>query len=343
MTEEITGRARGGKAKNEKMSAEERKAASAKMLEAKQEKAMLPKVIHKKLPLQLGDTQIPCAVIQDGKTGEIRRVLTENGILTAIYGRAGMASGASKRSKEKALNEGTAPMPLFLSPERLRPLILTNKNASALLEKIEYLDEHEIVKGYDASILPTVCEIWLQAREQGILQQQQQGRAQKAEILMRALAHVGVVALVDEATGYQDARAKDALAKILEEFVAKELQPWVKTFPVDYYKELCRLHGLPFPPPQSNKFPQFFGHITNNAIYERLAPNLLPELKRAASKEEKKAKLHQFLTHEIGHPKLREHLASVVTILKLSKDKDDFYRMLEIAHPKINTNLNLPL
>jgi hypothetical protein len=40
---------------------------------------------------------------------------------------------------------------------------------------------------------------------------------------------------LDEATGYQRDRARDALEKILEEFIAKELRPWVPTFPDAYY------------------------------------------------------------------------------------------------------------
>ena len=339
MENEATGRAKGGKARAAKMTPEQKREMAMKMVEAREHRAMLPKVIHKKLPLQLGEIQIPCAVIEYPATGEVKRVLTENGILTAIYGKSGMATGASKRSREKAKSEGVAPMPLFLSPIRLKPLIEENKTISALLEKIEYVDDGDMIAGYDAAILPAVCEIWLKAREMGDLKQQPLGRAQKAEILMRALAHIGILALVDEATGYQDARAKDALAKIFEAFVAKELQPWVKTFPLDYYKELCRLYGVPFPPPQNNKFPQFFGHVTNDAVYSRLAPELLPELKKAANKQAKKAKLHQFLTTDIGHPKLREHLASVVTVLKLSTDKEQFKQMLDIAHPKFNESM----
>lgn len=80
-----------------------------------------------------------------------------------------------------------------------------------------------------------------------------------------------------------------------------------------------------------------------NAVYARLAPELLPELKKAASKQEKKAKLHQLLTQDVGHPKLKEHLASVVTLLKLAKDKDDFSRMLDIVHPKLNNTIPLDL
>ena len=135
--------------------------------------------------------------------------------------------------------------------------------------------------------------------------------------------------------------AKDELSKILEAFVAKELQPWIRTFPVGYYKELCRLHGVPFPPKKNNRFPQFFGHITNNAIYSRLAPELLPELKKGVGQLKKKATLHQLLTADVGHPKLREHLASVVALLKLSKTREDFFEMVDQVHPKFNENYTL--
>lgn len=232
-------------------------------------------------------------------------------------------------------------VPVFIDAKNLQPFI--DEDLRAVIDKIEYVNLiGKVQEGYDATILPLVCDLYLKAREAGVITKSNQlETAKKAEVLVRSLAKVGIIALVDEATGYQDARAKDALAKIFEAFVAKELQPWVKTFPLDYYKELCRLYGVPFPPPQSNQFPQFFGHVTNNAVYARLAPELLPELKKAASKQAKKAKLHQFLTHDVGHPKLREHLASVVTLLKLSKDKEDFKRMLEQVHPKWHETIPL--
>lgn len=83
------------------------------------------------------------------------------------------------------------------------------------LFQLIYLDGRNVVRGYDADLLPAVCDIWLKAREQGLLQTQQLDKAKKAEILMRALAHVGITALVDEATGYQEIRDKIALQKIL--------------------------------------------------------------------------------------------------------------------------------
>ena len=290
---------------------------SEKMLAAKQEKSMLPKALFEG-ELKIGSVVLDVAVLDSNQ-----RIITQKAVFTAL----------DRPSRGNARLPG---IPVFIDAKNLQPFI--DEDLRKVINKIQYVNlQGGIQDGYDATILPQVCDLYLKAREAGaITLKSQLETAQKAEILVRALAKVGILALVDEATGYQDVRARNELAKILEAFVAKELQPWVRTFPVDYYKELCRLYGLPFPPPQDNRFPQFFGHITNNAIYDRLAPNLLPELKKAANREEKKVKLHQFLTNDIGHPKLREHLASIVTILKLSKNKEDFYRMLDEIHPKLN-------
>jgi hypothetical protein len=159
---------------------------------------------------------------------------------------------------------------------------------------------------------------------------QQRHIAEQCRVLLHGFANVGIIALVDEATGYQELRARDALAKILEAFVTKELRKWVKTFPVEYFKELCRLRGVAFP---TDKFrlPSYFGHLTNDIIHDRLAPGVRVELHRLTPRDEKgrlKNKLFQRLTEEVGHPKLREHLASSTALMRASDDWDGFYKML---------------
>lgn len=323
-TQSVTGRAIGGKVRAEKMTPEQRKEQAAKMVAARQAKAAMPKAMYEG-KLNIGNTELDVAVLDDN-----RRVITQAAIFRAL-------------DRPARGNARVIDTPVFIDAKNLQPFI--DEDLRAVINKIEYVNlSNKKQEGFDATILPLVCDLYLKAREAGVITKANQlSTAQKAEILVRSLAKVGIIALVDEATGYQDVRSKDALAKILEAFVAKELQPWVKTFPLEYYKELCRLYKVPFPPLKNNKFPQFFGHITNNAVYTRLAPELLPELKKAASKQEKKAKLHQLLTQDVGHPKLKEHLASVVTLLKLAKDKDDFSRMLDIVHPKLNNTIPLDL
>jgi hypothetical protein len=123
--------------------------------------------------------------------------------------------------------------------------------------------------GYPATILADICDAVLAARKAGALQQQQLHIAEQCEILVRGFARVGIIALVDEATGYQRDRARDALAKILEAFIAKELQPYLPTFPADYYEQMFRLRGLEYPH-GSVKRPQYFGILTNDVVSKGL-------------------------------------------------------------------------
>ena len=197
--------------------------------------------------------------------------------------------------------------------------------------------------GYPATLLADICEAVLGARQAGTLSATQAAIANQCEILVRGFARVGIIALVDEATGYQRFRSKDDLAKILEAFVAKELQPYVRAFPAEFYEEMFRLRGLTYPPKNPNFRPQYFGVLTNDIVYERLAPGLLDELKRQAKKDEKKAHLHRRLTLEVGNPKLREHLASVVTAMKLSRNYEDFIANLNRVHPRFGDTLSLDL
>lgn len=343
MSSEVVGKAKGGAARAARMTEEERSEQAKRMVEARWEKKRkmqsLPQVILKGDDLTIGGITIPCAIVESQNGLEPIRVLTEHGITNALLGGR---SGASKRLKKAAEEQG-ALLPLFIAPPRLKPFI-DNDLLDGPLKAIEYIDGDRVVKGFDAQILPAVCEVWLRARDAGELQEQQLGKAKRAEILMRGLARVGVIALVDEATGWQKFRAKDNLAKILEAFVAKELQPWVRKFPPDFYDQMFRLRKLEFPK-DSPRRPQYFGTLTNNIIYRRLAPYVWQELKQRVAKDEKgraKEKLHQYLTPDIGDPRLRDLITSVTTIMKLSGDWPDFMSKLDRLHPAFNETMQLP-
>ena len=83
--------------------------------------------------------------------------------------------------------------------------------------------------------------------------------------------------------------------------------------------------------------PKHFGHLTNDIVYKRLAPGVLEELRRLTPKTKsghRKHKYFQRLTDDVGHPKLREHLASVITLMRVSSDWATFYKLLNKALPK---------
>jgi hypothetical protein len=331
----FVGKAKGGAARAAGMTPERRKEISLKASTAKKELSALPRATHGSVdhPLTIGDIEIPCYVLEDGT-----RVLSQRGLQTSLG--MSISGGVAGEQRivtllEKILSKSNGPNELSA---RIIELIEKIKNPI----KFRPLVGGNIAYGFEATVLADICESILVARKEGILLSTQARYAEQCEVLVRGFARVGIIALVDEATGYQRDRAKDALAKILEAFVAKELQPWVKTFPADYYEQLFRLYKMPFPPEGRPQWrPQFFGTITNEVVYNRIAPELLPELKKAANKAEKKAKLHQWLTQDSGHPKLREHLASLITLMKLSKTPEEWRQLVDRIHPRQNATLPL--
>jgi len=338
MEQDIKGRAKGGKARAAKLTPEERSEIARKGAKAKWDNraSSLPKTIRKGV-LSIGDKKIPCAVLDNGK-----RVITETGITNAILG---SRSGASKR--KKAQETSGAPVPLFIAPDNIKTLI-SSELWEGPLALIQHVDGDKIVNSYDANLLPIVCDIWLKARETGALQKQQYAKAQQAEILTRALAGVGIIALVDEATGYQEIRPKDALQAYLEMLVRKELAAWAKKFPDEYYENIYKLKGWPWPGMSKNRY-SIVARYTIDLIYERIDKELLKELQRKSPKDDKgrrKNKLHQWLTEDVGDPLLAQHLHSIIMFQRLAIANGfgwvKFVRMVDQVLPKRGSNMELP-
>lgn len=285
-----------------------------------------PKATHRG-ELTIGDIKIPCAVLDNGK-----RVISETGISHALLG---TRSGASRRLKKSSLDTG-AHLPVFLAPNNLKPFIGTEL-ASGPLVPIEYQDGRRMVQGYDANILPVVCDIWLKAREANVLQKQQLDKAQKAETLMRGLAHVGIIALVDEATGYQAERDRDELQRFLALYLSEERLKWAKMFPDEYYKQLFRLYGWNYSP-LSVKRPKYVGKLTNELVYKKLPANVIEELRRLNPVKNKKTHRRegahfQHLSADIGQPDLRDHLLQLIAIMRISPNLPVFKRNFARAFP----------
>jgi hypothetical protein len=227
-------------------------------------------------------------------------------------------------------------LPLFVGHKNLRPFI-GNDLAAVLASPLYYKSPHggKPVRGLDAKLIPQVCEVWLRARDGEVLGKRQFIVAAKADLLIRSLAHVGIIALVDEATGYQRDRAKDALTKILEHYISKELAKYARTYPDEFYLHLFRLRGWTVS--DLNKRPGYTAQLTNDIVYARLAPGVLDELKRVQARGETgrpKHPLYGRLTPDLGHPKLKEHLSAVVALMKVSETWAGFARLLNRALPR---------
>jgi hypothetical protein len=323
------GRAKGGIARAKRLSPDQRGAIARRAAAMRWENDGLPQAVcsSEDRPLRIAGVDLDAYVLADGT-----RVLSQAGFLRAL--------GRNKRAATRSLSvppmlQGAGLEP-YLTDEILetsRPIAFRTPNGAR-------------ANGYRAELLPKVCEIYLKARDADTLAPNQRPVAKQADILMRGLATVGIIALVDEATGYQSMRTRDALARILEAFVAKELQPWIQTFPDDFYREMFRLRGLDYPTGTVRR-PQYFGLLTTDIVYKRLAPGVAAELKKVTPRSETtgrlKNKLFQRLTSNVGYPKLREHLGSVVTIMKLSGNWVDFAIKLNQLHPRFGDTMALPL
>lgn len=279
--------------------------------------------------LNIGGIALKCYVLETGQ-----RVLSQSGMIAAL----GMTKGSNpKLGGDRLAN--------FTAGKSIKAFV-SDRLVSTINNPLRFRSSGEISYGYEATVLVDICEAVLALRRAGTLHHQQTHIADRCELLVRGFARVGITALVDEATGYQADRAKDALGKILEAFIAKDLRPWVRTFPVDYYRELFRLRGWAFPPEDQHAKPPLVGKLTNWIIYDRLAPGVLAELRRVVERDEKgrlKNKLHQRLTDEHGHPKLREHMAVVVAMMKVSRDYPSFLKRLNLVSPKFGNTLEMEL
>ncbi|MCY4392776.1 MAG: P63C domain-containing protein [Chloroflexi bacterium] len=275
-------------------------------------------------PLMINGIELPCYVLEDGT-----RVLSQRGVFAGL--------GTSRGGREN----GGAKLPRFASTKALKPFI-DGDLLMALKSPIRFQHPKggRTAYGYSAEHFSALCRAIRAAHRAGALQPRQEPMAERCEILLDGFSTVGIVALVDETTGYERVKEERALAKILEAFIVKELQPWTKTFPYSFYEEIYRLKG--WDGPHGVKRPPIIGRYTNDFVYERIAPGVLDELRSKnpiLPSGGRQTKHHQWFTPDLGHPKLKEHLAAVTALMKAAPNWPSFMRSLNRVFPKVNTQM----
>lgn len=193
---------------------------------------------------------------------------------------------------------------------------------------------NHIAYGYEAEDVIAICEGYLKAREQGTIAESQKGLAERAEIFIRACAKVGIVALIDEATGYQAVRDADELQVKLAAYIAKDLNEWTKTFPTEFFEHLYRLEGM-YPPIPPKPYPQRFGRYVMAFIYDTLDQDVSDWLRRNNPNPQGQRHHHQWLTRSFGYVKLTDHLNEVIGIMKASPTMESFRENLTRAYSKV--------
>jgi hypothetical protein len=319
----------GGKARAESLTQEERIKIAKKAADARWS---ILKATHGSpdSPLRIGEIEIPCYVLEDGT-----RVLTQAGFLEAL----------GRHRKARVRNrEGEDPLPAMIQGKSINRFI-----SKDLVEKsrpiIFRTPDGVRAKGYQAEILPEVCEVYLKARDADELPPNQQHVAKQAEILVRGLAHVGIIALVDEATGYQEIRDRIALQEILNKYLRKEFAAWASQFPAEFYHQIFRLRGWEWKGMKVNR-PQCVASYTKDLVYARLAPGILKELEVRNPVQEngrRKSPMYWWLTEDVGHPALAQHLHAVVGLMKAADSWEQLIKMVNRAFPRRDDLSDYPL
>lgn len=270
--------------------------------------SILPKVSYSG-KIFIGNKELTCAVLDDGT-----RILTSTAVFKAFE-----RPRKGKPSEDYRLKN----TPAFLTANNLLPYIKKEFSDDDL--SVKYIKNGRELEGYKPEILAMICEIYLSARDDGVLTEKQKPLAEISEILMRSLAKVGIIALIDEATGYQFERDKRALQKLFSQYIASEFLPWVKTFPDEFYIQMFRLRGWDY----NGRFKTpYAGQLTNFLIYNRLPSGIVDELKRLNPilnrNGYRKYKLHQGLTKEVGYQHLLQLISTVTTMMKGFDTWDEF-------------------
>lgn len=329
-------KAKGGHARADKMTKQAR-SESARLAAMTRWNGPLPLATHSG-EMMIDGISILCHNLDDGT-----RLISQSSLLGAL-GRTGQPKTVHE------VNNGGLQLPVVLQAKNLQPFV--DESIEGVFKPVYFKPKTggTFSLGYKAEALAKICNVYLDAREARKLHRTQEAVAERCRILSRGFQEVGLAALVDEATGFQHERAKDALSKILEQYIAKEYQKWTSTFPEMFYKEIFRLRGWAWTEKSiSGKRPSVIGKYTDDIVYDRLAPSILEELRKKNPKDgsgRRKQKHFQWLSGEIGHPRLLAHLEGVTLLMRQSesweqlKSKlDEFYPIHQITELGIETNI----
>jgi hypothetical protein len=297
--------------------------------------------------LNLNGFILSCSVLENET-----RVFSERSLANAF----GIKGSGAYWKKKKLTNDKSAYLPEYLSANYLNDFI-SNELREKFKSAFTYIVKNT-AKGVEATVLPDICDVFIQAQKAGIKNKNIENVANTAYKMIRGFAHVGIIALVDEATGYQDVRVKHALEKILAQYLLPEAKQYKITYPLELYRQWYRLNNWDWTDENKQKRPSCIGTWTNEYIYKRLAgdekllkelkiknPKIIPQnSKNENDKGYRKHKYFQFLTDEVGEPRLREFFGGLIALAKASTSWRKYISMVNIAYPTdaMKKQLNLP-
>jgi len=248
--------------------------------------------------LEIGDVAFNCHVLDDGK-----RVIAQREVVRLLTG--SVKGGISRYLDANNLSK-------YLGADRINAMTVAFRIPGNPTE----------ASGYEGTLLVEICDAYLSARDDGILADSQENLAKRAEIIVRACAKVGIIALIDEATGYQAVREKNALQLKLQAFIAEDMQEWARMFPEDFWYELARLENVHYSP---RNRPLRWGKYVMAFVYDAVDKDVGRELRKKNPNPHFRQNHHQWLK-QFGRDKVRDHLNQVLGVMKTCRDMTEFNR-----------------
>jgi hypothetical protein len=247
--------------------------------------------------LELGTTvKLPCHVLNDG-----RRVIAQREVVGLLTGH--VKGGIARYLQSSALKN-------YIKPDLIEKQTVCFKVPGT----------NQRATGYDGTLVVEICDAYLKARDDNALGERHENLVKRAEIFMRACAKVGIIALIDEATGYQKVRSENALRLKLQAFIAEDMQEWVRMFPPEFFEELARLENIRYSP---RNRPIRWGKYVMAFVYAAVDKDVAKALKERIPNPHYRQNLHQLL-RDFGKEKVTAQVYQVLGVMKTCRDMDEF-------------------
>lgn len=235
--------------------------------------------------------KVPCYVLDDG-----RRVISRTGATDMLTD-----------------GKGGGNLESYIGVKALENYIPTNFHGDMIEFSIKEV-VNKTVLGLEAESFLDICKAYAIARDKGDLKTDRQiAIAKKATMFLAACSKIGLIALIDEVTGYQYEREEDALQFKLKLFLEDEMRPWEKTFPDELWLEFGRLTNWNG---SIHQRPKYWGKLVMELIYGYLDKDVAEWLKTNAPKPRGGQNYHRWLSSQYGLKKLIEHIWMVIGMAK---------------------------
>lgn len=273
--------------------------------------------------LKTGEISLECYVLDNGM-----RAITKRGLQKAL----GIPSSKTGTILENFLLSYKS---YDNKPQNFNVIESGFKNVSKFIRKGAGGSQPDSM-AFEATFLMEVCHFIQDLKQYGLLPLEWDYIHKNATIIERAFSKLGIIAFIDEATGYIKEKKKNEYELLFNQFLLEEAQKWQETFPKEFFDIIWKI-WLQKQSPKNNKRPQFFGKVIRKYVYEPLAVSklglsseaegiLLLKLDEKNPVQEtgkRKWTFHQFL-NDIGRDNLKEHLIKLITIGDIATNKTQF-------------------